>query len=437
MLPLVMGWLRALSDANQLLDVSVARPLSITIMITTYGAAIWWNARTVTQVDDDRARLDEERLAAEREVRASEARFRRVSECGMIGIVFGNIHGNIYDANDAFLKVIGATRDEVRAGKLRWADLTAPEQRRLDEKAIVEMQHCGVAVPYEKEYIRADGVRVPVLIGVAFLEGSRTDTVAFVLDLSYRRQMEEMSQQQQQAIAHLARVTTVGEMAAGLAHELNQPLGAILNNASAAIDAVSGEEQMIAGINDALEDIASEARRAGEIIRRVRNFVRKQRPRFAAAQVNGMIREAVGLMAADLRRSGVRLDLKLADNLPEAMADNVQIEQVLVNVLRNALDAMASIKPSERRLVIHSDAPDRLSVRVRITDSGCGATAESCNDMFNAFFTTKAEGMGMGLAISRSIIVAHGGHIQAKANPGRGITMEFSLPVAAACEALA
>lgn len=427
--PFVLGWLRTLAEQWGLVDTSIGRPALILSMIFIFCALIWWNALMLTRVDTERARIDEERLEAEKKIRASEARFRRVAESGMIGIVFGDIHGNTFEANDAFLKIVGYSADEVRSGKVRWKDLTPPEQLRLDEKAIVELKHSGNAIPYEKEYIAKNGTRVPVLLGVAFLDGSETDTVAFVLDLSFRRRMEEMARQQLEAIAHLARVTTVGEMAAGLAHELNQPLGAILNNAGVALDAVA-EIDAPPLIADALEDISSEAKRAGDIIHRVRDFVRKQRPKFAPVQVNSLIREAVRLLAADLRHACVYSDLKLADRLPPAKADNVQVEQVLVNLLRNALDAMASVPPAARRLSIVSDA-DNVSVRVRVIDAGSGATPEQLDDMFSAFFTTKPNGMGMGLAICRSIIEAHGGHIRATANPDRGITVEFTLPIAA------
>jgi PAS domain S-box-containing protein len=416
LLPFCVGWLRATAEQRDWLDAAIARPAALLSTMTLLSALIWWNARIITRIDDEAREVD--------------ARFRRLAESGMIGIVFGDITGNTHDANDAYLQIVGFTREEMRAGKLSWRDLTPPEHLPADERAIAALKGSGFAGPYEKEYIRRDGVRVPVLIGIALVEGSQRQTVAFVLDLSERRRAEDLAREQRDAILHLARVTTVGEMAAGLAHELNQPLGAILNHAGVALEASYGAESSPALITDSLEDIASESKRAGEIIRRLRDFVRKQRPRFSPIQVNELIRDSLELLSAELRAARVRWELDLAPRLPEAMADDVQVEQVLINLLRNGIEAMEDVPAPRRMLRVITDAPDPSTVRVRVIDSGAGTDPQTLASMFNAFFTTKPDGMGMGLAITRSIIEAHGGHIRATPNPDNapGLTLEFTLP---------
>ena len=244
-----------------------------------------------------------------------------------------------------------------------------------------------------------------------------------------RRLAEELARKQQEDIVHLSRINTVGEMAAGLAHELNQPLGAIVNYAGVATDAISRAEHPPHNVAEALEQISCESRRAGDIVRRLRDFVRKRRQKIVPVDVNDLIRESVRLLAADFRHAGVRCQLELAASLPPALADGVQIEQVLVNLLRNAVDAMSQSPAAERQLLVKSDVAD-AALRVKVIDRGCGADADVRRSMFDAFFTTKPEGMGMGLAISRSIIEGHSGHIQAIANPDAGLTIEFTLPIA-------
>lgn len=285
----------------------------------------------------------------------------------------------------------------------------------------------------EAEIERGDGTRGFISLNSAPILDAAGRVVAGVMtfyDITERKQADELYRKQQAELAHLSRVSVAGQMATGLAHELNQPLGAILNYASACSSALDSGRDCNGIISESLQEIAKETRRAGEIIKRLRGFLRRQEPRTVTVDINDVVRESMRLMAWDLRGGGVIARVQLSDDLPPAKADIVQIEQVLVNLVRNAIDAMSAVAPAERQLLVWTAPGERMhGVRVGVTDNGPPLDEQALARMFDAFFTTKPDGLGIGLTISRSIIEAHCGKLWPRLNDGgRGVTMEFTLP---------
>ncbi|HEV7300002.1 MAG TPA: PAS domain-containing protein [Tepidisphaeraceae bacterium] len=246
-------------------------------------------------------------------------------------------------------------------------------------------------------------------------------------DISAHKQSEERWHEQQAQLAHLERVRTVGQMASGLAHELNQPLGAIANYTEACRVLLERGNLSAPQLADALAAVVSETARAGEIIRRLRSFVKKQRPHGQPVDINATVRDSASIMSYDLRTAGVQPQWQLDCTLGPVLADHVQIEQVLINLMRNAIDAMRDNETPERRLIVRTACNGQGKVRVSISDNGSGVPADQLPRIFDAFYTTKSNGMGIGLALCRTIIEEHGGEIAAERNPDRGMTFSFTL----------
>lgn len=250
-------------------------------------------------------------------------------------------------------------------------------------------------------------------------------------DVTERRRAEERLRQREADLAHFSRLTTMGEMAAGLAHELNQPLAAIANYAGGCVRRLHsgiGADPKI--LLQPIEQIGAEAVRAGEIIRRLREFVRKGETQRSGADINRLIAEALTLVRPESRQRNITLVLELARDLPEVLVDAIQIEQVIVNLARNAVEAMSGNGWPRRKLTIRSSLIEDGMVEVAVSDTGVGMQEEEARRLFYPFFTTKTTGMGMGLSISRSIIEAHEGRLWSMLNPEGGMTFRFTLPLA-------
>jgi PAS domain S-box-containing protein len=247
-------------------------------------------------------------------------------------------------------------------------------------------------------------------------------------DITERKRAEEQARQHQAELAHVLRVGTIGEMAAGFAHEINQPLGAVANYAQGAVLRMRNGTVQPAELLPVLEAMAHEALRAGEIIRRMRDLVRKEPSEQKPFDVNTLVRDSAGIVEGEARQLGIQMRLDLAAELPPVTCNGVQIEQVILNLLRNALDAVQSYAAGAGCVDISSAPLGRDAVEVSVRDNGVGLPDESV-DVFAPFYSTKAHGLGMGLSISRSIIEAHHGHVSAKRNPAGGSTFSFTLPL--------
>jgi C4-dicarboxylate-specific signal transduction histidine kinase len=233
----------------------------------------------------------------------------------------------------------------------------------------------------------------------------------------------------QMELAHVTRVTTLGELTASIAHEVNQPLGAIANAAAACLRWLDRATPELDEARRAVEWITTEANRANEVIRRVRALANKTDLEKVPLDINDVVREVIALVQRQLMSHHVSLHMELAPTLPAATGDRVQLQQVIINLVMNGIEAMQSVTDRPRELVIRSRQDEKQQVLVSVTDCGVGISAENADRLFNAFFTTKSSGMGMGLSICRSIIEAHGGRLGATANVPHGATFQFTLPL--------
>jgi PAS domain S-box-containing protein len=364
-----------------------------------------------------------------RELQEREAKIRRLVDANIIGVVIGNLDGAIIEANDAFLDMVGYSRDDLVAGRLRRTELTPAEWRAATERAIAQLRATGRSDTYEKEYVRKDGSRVPVLVGGAALEDTRTQWVSFVLDLSERKRAEEALQRAHAELAHVTRVTTLGELAASIAHEVNQPLAAIVADANACLNWLAGTNPPLDMVHGALTAIVKDGHRAADVIQRIRQLAAKTASPKAAVDLNDVVGEVIPLVRVALLRHEVSLAVELAPELPRVLGDRVQLQQVILNLVMNGTEAMAGVEDRPRELTIRSQPHDGEHVTVAVHDTGVGIDPNHLDRLFDAFFTTKPGGMGMGLSISRSIVEAHGGRLWATPNEPHGATFQLSLPV--------
>jgi PAS domain S-box-containing protein len=518
--------------------------------------------RTVASIDDFKVQVAaREKAEAELRERATglEAKVRRLIDANIMGIFTWNLEGRIVEANETFLKMVQRGREDVASAGLRWTDLTPEEWRARDELAVADLKATGTMQPYQKEYFRKDGSRVPVLVGAAPLEDGGNDGVAFALDLSEQKRAEEaLRRVEEQAraivdsaldavvvmnaegiitewnkqaeetfgwtrpealgrrmsetiipaqyrlshergleqffktgqgpvlnrrieitafrrdgtefpvelsitpqksdntwtfsafirditarkqaqedlrnahaeLAHVNRVMTMGELAASIAHEVNQPLAAVIASGDSCKAWLANEPPNLEKALAAADRIVQAAAQASDIVRRIRALFKKTTSITTPLEINEVITETVSLVGGEVQRKGVSLNTELAANLPAALGDRIQLQQVILNLAINATEAMTGFEDQPRRLVIQSKLAESGEILVSVADSGPGIDPQQTAQLFAPFFTTKPDGIGMGLSISRSIIEAHGGRLWAIANQPRGAVFHFALPAA-------
>jgi PAS domain S-box-containing protein len=502
-----------------------------------------------------------EREAAEAEVRelarGLEAKIRRLVEANVVGIVMWTLDGAITGANDAFLGMLHLSREDLASGRVRWTDLTPAEWRDHDERAVAELMATGVFQPFEKEYFRKAGGRVPVLLGGALFEGDGNQGVAFVLDLSRqkraeralrrseaflaegqrlsqigtfawrvatdavtwsdelyriyeleigvpvtrevlrtrvhpedvsllekmkmveqardggndfewqyrlmmpdhrikylhavahatrdeegqleyiaavqdvtaRRLSEEALAKARSELAHVSRVTSLGVMTASIVHEVSQPLSGIVSNASTCLRMLAAEPPNLEGARETARRTIRDGHRASEVITRLRGLVAKKEVGTEPVDLNEATREVIALSTNELQRRRVILRSELAGDLPTAPGDRVQLQQVILNLLLNAADAMSGVADRPRQLVVRTRQDGGDGVSLSVQDSGDGFAPEDGERLFEPFYTTKSQGMGIGLSVSRSIIERHRGRLWATRNEGPGATFAFTIPL--------
>jgi C4-dicarboxylate-specific signal transduction histidine kinase len=272
-------------------------------------------------------------------------------------------------------------------------------------------------------------------VGAATYGGHQDQGVAFVLDLTERKRAEEELRESEQrhretqmALAHANRVTTMGHLTASIAHEVNQPIAAVVTNAHAAMRWLGARPPDLDEVRQALDHIVKDGNRASDVIGRIRGLINKVPPRDDPLDINQAILDATALTRSELLRHRIALQIELAQELPIVQGDRIQLQQVLLNLIINAVEAMSAVNEGPRELLISSASNAVDSVLVAVRDSGPGLTPESVDRLFQAFQTTKPDGMGMGLSICRSIVEAHGGRVWAMANAPRGAIFQFTLP---------
>jgi len=501
-----------------------------------------------------------EREKAEAEVRelasGLEAKIRRLVEANVVGIVMFTLQGAITGANEAFLRMVQYDHEDLASGRVRWRDITPAEWHDRDERAVNELEATSTFQPFEKEYLRRDGSRVPVLLGGALFESGGNDGVAFVLDLSeqkraeralrrseaflaegqrlgqigsyswrpatdqimwsaqlyriyeleigvpvthelirsrvhpedvtliekmkivdqardggndfewqYRLLMPDHSIKYMHAVAHatwdqdgqleyiasvqdvtaqrlaeeardkaqlelanVARVMSLGALTASIAHEVNQPLSGIITNASTCLRMLATDPPQVDGARETARRTIRDGNRMSEVIARLRALFSKKEPTTESVNLNDAVLEVIALSIVELQKNRVMLCPELADDLPLIAGDRVQLQQVILNLLRNGSDAMSTVEDRPRQLVIRTEREDGDLVRLTVQDAGIGFDPQAADRLFDAFYTTKGDGMGIGLSVSRSIIDRHHGRLWATLNDGPGAAFSFSIP---------
>ncbi len=298
-------------------------------------------------------------------------------------------------------------------------------------KANLDRCFAGEQVSYGEWLTTAVGRVYHVRTYTALRSPSNEVNAALVIsrDLTQHMLAVEELQKAQAELAHVARVTTLGELAASIAHEVKQPLAAIVADAHASLNWLAGARPDLERVREALEAIVTDGHRAAEVVQRIRQLATKSAPHKARLDINGVIRDVVPLVRAELLRHQVSLQLELAPQLPQALADRVQLQQVILNLVMNGIEAMASVGDRLRELIVRSGPHERDQLMVAVHDTGVGIEPNTVDELFSAFYTTKSGGMGMGLSISRSIVEAHGGRLWATPNEPHGAVFQFSLPV--------
>jgi PAS domain S-box-containing protein len=380
-----------------------------------------------------------------RDVAEREAKIRRLVEANIIGIFMWQLEGEspettdaVYsEANDAFLSMVGYDRDDFASGRVRRSTLTPPEWRERTGQAQAELVRSGTIQPYEKEYLRKDGTRVPVLVGAAAFEG-RKQGVSFILDLTERKRAEAEMQESERrcreaqiALEHANRVSTLGQLVASITHEIKQPVAASAVNAQAGLRWLSAQPPQLEEVRLTFDRIIKDATRASEVANRIRGLIKNAPPRKEPLQINEAIGEVIALTRAEARKSSVSSRTQLAEDLPMVEGDRIQLQQVMLNLVLNAIEAMSAVDEGSRDLIISSGHDVSGGVLVSVRDSGPGVAAENKERLFEPFYPTKADGMGMGLSICRSIVDEHGGRLWVTANMPHGAVFQFTVPALA------
>ncbi|MCC8948039.1 AAA family ATPase [Bradyrhizobium sp. Arg62] len=507
---------------------------------------------TVLKVLASQAAISLENSRLYRDVADREGKIRRLVDANIIGILIADRDDRILEANDAFLRILGYDREDLVSGRVRWTELSSPEWRERDLLTQAELNSTGIVHPFEKEYVRKDGSRVPVLIGAAVFKEGGDERLAFVLDLTERKRVEEaLSQAQklthtgnwvynattmrylywsdesyriwgfdplqglpsrqsmwerihpedrdrvwgaiQEAVhqkrdfidefrlllpdgtlkwvegtsyhvfspggtlaevitttvdvterrrahdereklrqleldfAHMNRVSMMGELAASLSHEILHPIATARNNARAGMRFLEMNPANLDETREALACVVRDTDRAKDIVGRMRDHIKKAPLRKERFDLNSATNEVILLAHSVIRRNSISVQTRLADRLHPVMGDCVQLQQVLLNLILNAAEAMSSVEEGARELLISTEQ-DQAGALVAVYDSGPGIDTEHLDRVFDAFYTTKSGGTGMGLSICRSIIHAHGGKLWAEVNEPRGAVFRFTLP---------
>jgi PAS domain S-box-containing protein len=368
-----------------------------------------------------------------RDLADREEKIRRLVDANILGICVWNLEGAIVEANEAFLHMLRYGREDVVSGRLRWTDLTPTEWRERDECAVAELRSTGTFQPFEKEYFRKDGSRVPVLIGGALFEESGNEGVAFVLDLTERKRAEqehERLRQLESDLAHVNRLSMMGELAASLAHEVLHPIATARNNARVGTRFLEMTPPRVGEAREALNCVVRDVDRAKDIVGRMRDHIRKAPPRREYFDLNEAVSEVIVMARSAIAKNGIAVSTELMDGLAPVQGDRVQLQQVVLNLVLNAIEAMGSVEVGGRELLVWTEQTEAQGVLVAVGDSGPGIDPGHLDRVFEAFYTTKISGVGMGLSICRSIIDAHGGQLWANANEPRGAVFRFTLPAA-------
>lgn len=380
----------------------------------------------------ERKRSEDALRVAHAQVVRSEERWRSVFASSAVGVALAQLNGRFIAANPVFQKILGYTEQELQ--ELTFIDITHEEDLDHNEALIRELL-AGQRQQFEieKQCRRKDGRSVWVRNNVSIVPGTERVPrflMALSEDITQRKLSEEALAKARSELAEIARITGLGVLTASIAHEVNQPLSGIITNASTCLRMLSADPPNIDGARETVRRTIRDGNRASDVITRLRTLYSKKEPSPESMDLNEAAREVAALSLTEIQRSGVILRHELADDLPPVIGDRIQLQQVILNLLRNAADAMSTIDDRPRELLIRTERDEGNQVRFSVKDSGIGFTPQAADKVFQAFYTTKTDGMGIGLSISRSIIEAHQGRLWATPNDGPGSTFSFAIPCA-------
>ena len=394
------------------------------------------NAELEQRVAARTAELEAEvaqRRRTEETLRASEQRWRSMFEASAVGIALTDENRRFVAANEAFQKMIGYTAEEL--SHLGPVEITYEDDREATREMLDDMLS-GRRADYhvEKRYRRKDGTVIWVRVSTARAPepGSSLHGIPTITeDITERKRAEDELLEARDALLRVTRLSTMGELSASIAHEVNQPLSAIVANGIACQRLLAAATPDLEEAKEAVGDIISDGRRASAVLARVRQLAKKSVAERVSVDINSAISEVLSLTRQELQRSGITTRAELDPNLPSVMADRVQVQQVVLNLVMNGIEAMRPVIDRSRVLRVKSAAAPPADVAVTVEDTGSGFGDNDPHHIFETFFTTKEDGMGMGLSISRSIVQAHGGRLWASAGAPVGAIFGFTLPARA------
>jgi len=378
----------------------------------------------------ERKRSEDALRSAHAQVVQSEEQWRSVFENSAVGVALADLNGRLIAANPVFQKMLGYTEDELQ--QLSFIDITHEDHIEENRSLIGELLGGKFRqFQIEKQYRRKDGQPVWARNNVSVVPG--TDRMPRFLmalseDITQHKLSEEALGKARAELAKVANITSLGVLTAAIAHEVNQPLSGIITNAGTCMRMLSADPPNLEGARETVRRTIRDGNRASDVIMRLRKLYSKKEPSPEPMDLNEATREVTALSLTDIQRSGAILRHDLADDLPPVIGDRVQLQQVILNLLRNGADAMSTIDDRPRELLVRTERHEQSQVRLSVKDSGVGFTPQTAEKIFEAFYTTKRDGMGIGLSISRSIIEAHQGRIWAIPNDGPGATFSFAIP---------
>ena len=374
-----------------------------------------------------------DRRRTEEELRESRERFRQLTES--IDQVFWLtdwINRTLLYVSPSYESIFGRSCESLYGDRHSWHECIHRDDRERVAKTFAEGAARGQIVDEEYRIIRGDGSERWIRDRAFPIRNENGDIYRIVglgEDITDRRTAQELARQRQAELAHVSRLSHLGEMATGLAHELNQPLAAIASYMQGCLRRLESDSFNREELLDAIQQTAAQAERAADIIKWVRAFVRKGEHRRKATDLNELVREVAQILERELATGGVSLRLELAADLPYVDVDHVQIQQVILNLMRNGMEATAATGRARHTITVRTSPTDGPAVELAVQDTGDGVRQEVMDRLFEPFVTSKEQGMGMGLSISRSIVDAHGGRLWLAPNRDRGCTFLFTLPL--------
>jgi len=380
------------------------------------------------------------RKIAEEKVRVSEEEFRLIFENAPTGVAILDLDGNYTNVNPVLCDMLGYSKPEFLT--LSYKDITHPDDIEKSSEFLHKLLRGDfIGFSIDKRYIRKDRKTINVILNVAAVYenvslahdavGRPALLISHIVDISNEIEAEEKAKAQQEQLAHMDRISMMGEMAAGIAHEINQPLTAIDTYAQAAQRRIQVNNVDFEKLKELLKKISKASQRAGDVISRLRTMVKRQSRQQYNYSINSLIEDALEMAEADTRIYEFRIKLELDKGLPNVMVDSVQIQQVLLNLIRNAMDATEKEADKYKIIIIRSSLlTEENRIKVSVKDYGNGIDVDTAEKLFNPFYTTKQSGLGMGLSICKSIIQTHGGSIWFLPNADKGTTFHITLPTA-------